>query len=126
MNIAWRTLLRPGDWVLLVLAIGGCGALFPWLWHGGIADRAIVKRDGQVVAELDLRSRRELFVDGPLGVTVIVAEPGRVRVHSDPGPRQYCVRQGWLARPGEIAICAPNHVSVQIVGRGSAYDSLNY
>ena len=34
--------------------------------------------------------------------------------------------QKSLARPGEIAICAPNQVSVQITGRTSAYDSLSY
>jgi hypothetical protein len=42
-----------------------------------------------------------------------------------PRPRQYCVRQGWLARPGEIAICAPNQVSVEIRGRKPTYDSLS-
>ena len=36
------------------------------------------------------------------------------------------LRQGWLQRPGEIAICAPNQVSVQIVGSQGAYDSLSY
>ena len=35
-------------------------------------------------------------------------------------------RQGWLKRPGEIAICAPNHVSLQIAGRAAGYDSLAY
>jgi len=34
------------------------------------------------------------------------------------------VRQGWLSRPGEVAVCAPNQVSVEI--RGGAYDSLSY
>lgn len=31
------------------------------------------------------------------------------------------LRQGWLQRPGEIAICAPNQVSVQIVGSQGTY-----
>ena len=33
---------------------------------------------------------------------------------------------GWLKRPGEIAICAPNHVSLQIAGGRSRYDSVSY
>ena len=60
------------------------------------------------------------------GTTLIAVEPGRARVVSDPSPRQYCVRQGWLMRPGEIAICAPNRVSVQIAGRTKVYDSISY
>lgn len=124
--ISWRALLRPGDWLVLALALAGCIALFPLTWQSGIADKAVVKRDGQVVAELDLQQRREIKVDGAIGVTVIAVEAGRARVKSDPGPRQYCVRQGWLSRPGEIAICAPSHISLQIRGRTSAYDSLSY
>ena len=85
-----------------------------------------MRQDGQVFAEIDLRTRRELQVPGPLGSTLIAVEPGRVRVVSDPGPKQYCVRQGWLMRPGEIAICAPNRVSVQVAGRTKVYDSISY
>lgn len=101
-------------------------AAFPLLWQGGLADRAVVRQGGQVFAELDLHARRTLSVPGPLGNTLIAIEPGRARVVSDPGPRQYCVRQGWLARSGEIAICAPNQVSLSITSRARAYDSLSY
>jgi hypothetical protein len=121
----WLAYLRPGDW--LVIAAGAVVALtLPLLWQGGFAERAIIRQDGRIFAEIDLGSRREVAVPGPLGATLVAIEPGRARVVADPGPRQYCVRQGWLARPGEIAICAPNHVSVQIAGRTRAYDSLSY
>ncbi|HNI72069.1 MAG TPA: NusG domain II-containing protein, partial [Accumulibacter sp.] len=45
---------------------------------------------------------------------------------ADPGPRQYCVRQGWLSRAGEIAICAANQISIEIRGAKQPYDSLAY
>ena len=122
----WRTLLRPGDWLVMALGAALVAASLPLLWQGGFAERAIVRQDGQVFAEVDLRNRRQLEVPGPLGTTLIAVEPGRTRVVADPGPRQYCVRQGWLAHPGEIAICAPNRVSVQIAGRTRTYDSLSY
>jgi hypothetical protein len=122
----WLSLLRPGDWVVAGLAAAAVAASFPLVWQGGIAEKAVVRRDGQVVAELDLSRKRTLEVAGALGPSVIVVEPGRARVASDPGPRQYCVRQGWLKRPGEIAICAPNHISLQIAGGRSRYDSVAY
>ena len=50
----------------------------------------------------------------------------RARVVADPGPRQYCVRQGWLATAGAVAICAPNQVSLALAGRNAEYDSLSY
>jgi hypothetical protein len=111
----WRTLLRPGDWLVMALGAALVAASLPLLWQGGFAERAIVRQDGQVFAEVDLRNRRQLEVPGPLGTTLISIEPGRARVVAD-----------WLARPGEIAICAPNRVSVQITGRTRTYDSLSY
>ena len=63
----------------------------------------------------------------PVAVVTRLTRDGAIaRVLSDPGVHQYCVRQGWLARPGEIAICAPNQVSLQIKGRSEPYDSLSY
>ncbi|NHC06599.1 NusG-like protein [Azonexus fungiphilus] len=122
----WLALLRPGDWLTLAAGAALVGASVPMFWQGGLADRAIVRQEGRVFAELDLRARKQLEVPGPLGITLIAVEPGRARVVSDPGPRQYCVRQGWLMRPGEIAICAPNRVSLQIAGRTKVYDSISY
>ena len=82
--------------------------------------------NGLSVAEIDLAARKTISVRGPLGETLIAVDAGRARVVSDPGPRQYCVRQGWLDRAGDVAICAPNRVSLQLAGRGAAFDSTAY
>ena len=124
--MSWLALIRPGDLLILLAGVGAVGISAPLLWQGGLADRAIIRQEGRVFAEVDLRSRRQFEVPGPLGTTLIAIEPGRARVVADPGPRQYCVRQGWLMRPGEIAICAPNRVSLQISGRTRVYDSISY
>ncbi len=124
--IAWVGLLRPGDWLVMILGLAACAASFPLAWQAGVAERAVVKLGGEVFSELDLSRNRRLEVPGPLGITTVVVDQRRVRVASDPSPRQYCVRQGWLARPGEIAICAPSQVSVEIQGGRPTYDSLSY
>jgi hypothetical protein len=124
--MSWLRLIRPGDWLVMLVSLALVGGSFPLFWQGGLADRAIIRQEGHVFAEVDLKARKQYAVPGPLGTTLVAVEPGRARVVSDPGPRQYCVRQGWLMRPGEIAICAPNRVSVQIAGRTKVYDSISY
>jgi hypothetical protein len=123
---AWLPLLRPGDWLVAVLGALAVAASFPLLWRGGPAERAVVRLDGRVVAEYPLTAARRVEVPGPLGITVVEIQPGRARVLTDPGPRQYCVRQGWLTRANAVAICAPNHVSLGLVGGQPGYDSLSY
>ena len=122
----WLALIQPGDWLVLLAGIGLVGMSFPLFWQGGMAEKAVIRQEGKVFAEIDLRSKKTIEVSGPLGTTLIAIEPGRAKVISDPGPRQYCVLQGWLMRPGEIAICAPNRVSLQITGRTKVYDSISY
>ena len=119
-------LMKPGDWAALLLFAAATVALAPIAFSGGAAEKAVVRRDGVVVAELPLNKASRIEVPGALGVSVIEVQPGRARVAADPGPRQYCVRQGWLTQPNAIAICAPNHLSLSIAGRSAGHDSLAY
>ena len=122
----WCGLLRAGDWLTLLLAALLTAVSFPLVWRGGAAEKAVVRANGEIVAEVRLTETRSIAVDGPLGTTRIEVAPGRARVAADPSPRQYCVRQGWLTQANSIVICAPNRVSLALVGRNRAYDSLNY
>lgn len=122
----WRALIRPGDYAVLALALAVCIGSVLMLWRGGAPDKVVVRAGGQVFAEAGLSRPQFIEVPGPLGTTRVEVQPGRVRVAEDPGPRQYCVRQGWLTRSGATAICAPNQVSVSLVGGSSVFDSLNY
>ncbi|MCB1916760.1 MAG: NusG domain II-containing protein [Rhodocyclaceae bacterium] len=122
----WLRHLRVGDVLTLAVAAAGCVASFALMWRGEAPDRAIVRAGGRIVAELPLDRHRELDVAGPIGTTRIEVDSGRARVASDPGPRQYCVRQGWLSRGGAVAICAPNQVSLSLNGGDNSHDSLSY
>jgi hypothetical protein len=75
--------------------------------------------------ELPLATNAVYAITGPLGVSEVEVRERRVRIARDPSPKQYCVKQGWLTRPGETALCLPNQVSIQIAG-GVGYDSLNF
>ena len=122
----WLAFVRPGDWLLIAFSLAAIAFGFSQVWQGGFAERAIIRQAGSVFADVALNQSKHIEVPGPLGITRIHIETGRARVIADPGPRQYCVRQGWLQQPGDIALCAPNQVSVHILGRTRRYDSLSY
>ncbi|HUV98779.1 MAG TPA: NusG domain II-containing protein [Gallionella sp.] len=118
--------LKPGDWLTLLLGGTFVVALTLKLWSGDLADKAIIRSGGKIFREVSLSRNQKIEVPGPLGVTIVSIRDRKARVASDPSPRQYCVRQGWLKQAGEIAICLPNQVSVELAGSRKKYDSLNY
>ena len=118
--------IKHGDW--LVLLLGSCFSI--WLaatvWSGGAADKVIIRSGGKIFREAPLSQDALIRVPGPLGISEIAIHNAQARIASDPSPRQYCVRQGWLKQAGEISICLPNQVSVELTGSSKRYDSLNY
>ena len=121
-----RELFKPGDWFTLLLGGAAVVGLAMHFWGGAQGDTLLVRAQGKLVEEASLRTARTLTVAGPLGDTLIEIQPGRARVARDPSPRQLCVKQGWLSRAGEAALCLPNQVSVEIRGTVRAYDSIAY
>lgn len=118
--------LKPGDWLTLLLGSTFVVMLTLKLWSGDLADKAIIRSGGKIFREVSLSRNQQIEVPGPLGTSIISIRDRKARIASDPSPRQYCVRQGWLQQAGEIAICLPNQVSVELVGSRKKYDSLNY
>ena len=117
---------RVGDWLVVLLGTFFTAWLVANLWQGGVAQKVIIRAGGQLFAETSLDQTQSIVVPGPLGASVVEITSGRVRVASDPSPRQLCVKQGWLARAGDAALCLPNQISVELVGSSRRYDSLNY
>jgi hypothetical protein len=131
MSETWRTdglqgLMKPGDWLVLLLGMSITAWLFAALWQGHAADKAVIRSGGKIVAELSLSENRNYLAHGPLGTSRIEIHNRRARVAEDPSPRQYCVKQGWLSQAGEAALCLPNQVSLELTGAKRPYDSLSY
>jgi len=118
--------IKSGDWFTLLLGTLFAAFLAITLWQGGAADKAVIRSGGTIFREAPLSRDQIIEVPGPLGLSRIAIHNRQARIAADPSPRQYCVRQGWLKQAGEIAVCLPNQVSVELSGGNKRYDSLNY
>jgi hypothetical protein len=119
-------IFRTGDVGMLLAGSGLVVALTLFAWGGGHGDTAVIRAAGQVVKTVALTHAQRISIHGPLGTTQIEIEPGRARVATDPSPRQLCVQRGWLTQSGEAALCLPNQVSLEILGRNPSHDTLGY
>jgi hypothetical protein len=106
-----------GDRALVVLLAAASLAGIALAGPSPAATTATVRVDGRVAARLPLAADRRLAVRGPLGETEIVVERGAARIVASPCRRKVCVGMGRAARRGDLLVCVPNHVVVEVDGR---------
>ena len=115
-----------GDWFVIVTSCLMVLMLFSSLWNHQPANRLEVRHGDQIVGVYDLNQLRSLSFRGPLGISEVVIQQGKARFKHSPCSNQYCVHQGWLSKAGQVSICLPNHISLELLGAQKPYDSLNY
>ena len=115
-----------GDWLVILLSSFATIAMFQLFWSFAPASQLKIRQGNTVIGIYDLNQSRELRIKGPIGESIIVISNGQARFKQSPCPNQYCVHQGWLSHAGQVAICLPNQISLQLLGAKSNYDSLNY
>ena len=119
--------LSRGDAVVWLLAATLLVSLYMMFWQAdGHGAEAVVLVNGKRWARLDLFQNQDLDVPGPLGHSHIQVRDGQVRFVNSPCPNQLCVHTGWLSQGGEVSICLPNKVSVQILGSDPRFDAINF
>lgn len=124
----WKSFPKPltGDWLVLVLALLAVTVLFATLWRPAHAAKLQIRDHHGIYATFSLAQDRTIEIPGPLGVSHVVIQHGQVRFTQSPCRNQYCVHQGWLSRAGQVAVCLPNQISLELLGGDKNYDSLNY
>jgi len=115
-----------GDYLVIIASAIVVIFLFKTLWSNAPASQLMIRQGNKVVGTYDLNQSRELHLHGPLGESHISIAQGQVRFKQSPCTNQYCVHQGWLKLAGQVAICLPNQISLQLIGENKPYDSLNY
>jgi hypothetical protein len=119
---------RPliGDWLVIIASIVAVIFMFQQFWSFEPASKLRIRQGDKIIGAYDLNQSRELRIKGPIGVATIIINQGKVRFKQSPCHNQYCVHQGWLSLAGQVAICLPNQISLQLIGAQNTYDSLNY
>ncbi|MEE9332080.1 MAG: NusG domain II-containing protein [Methylophilaceae bacterium] len=122
------TNIKPlfGDWLVIIASLITIVFLFQQLWTNAPASQLQIRQGNKVMGTYDLNQSRDLHIHGALGQSHISVAQGKVRFKQSPCTNQYCVHQGWLSRAGQVAICLPNQISLQLIGEDKPYDSLNY
>ncbi len=75
---------------------------------------------------LDNNIDKEIEVITDKGYNIIHIQNGQVVVAESDCNNQLCVRKGVIEEPGELIVCLPHRVIVQITGSSDDLDSISY
>lgn len=78
---------------------------------------AVVTLNGEKVTEINLETaENETFT---VGKVVIEVTDGSVSITDSDCPDKTCVKTGKLSKNGDVSVCVPNRVSVEIIGENA-------
>jgi hypothetical protein len=127
MKFLWRRMTLADRLVaagLLAAALAGIG----WV-AAAPPGRRVVAGDGErvlFVAPLD--EPREVELAGPLGPTRLMIDQQGARITASPCALKVCMGMGPAHRPGDLLVCLPNRILVQVEGEteeSAPYDLLS-
>ena len=106
---------KPLDYVACIIAgFAIAASIFVATSRSGAPQIRIKTADAEYIYPVD--TKKILALDGPIGTTIVEIADGRVRVSKDPGPRQICVKKGWIQKPGQWLACLPSQIFISIEG----------
>ena len=117
-------IIRKADIVLAAVLILICVPFLPGL---RIADRSnseastvVITKNGELFESCSLYENKTVNT----GSNTIVIENGEVYMGSADCRNHICIREGRISKAGQIIICMPNRIVVEIKGGDEAYDAV--
>jgi hypothetical protein len=109
---------------LLLLALGG----MVMVAAAPPGRRVVVSAGDRILFAAPLDRPTEVEIEGLLGPTRLVIDQEGARITASPCTLKVCMGMGPARRPGDLLVCLPNRILVQIEGEtpeSAAYDLLS-
>lgn len=116
--------------VIIVISIASLGVLKIFNDKSYEEKYVHISVDGELIKTIPLDAAsdgEEFTVKTELGINIIKIENGMVEIVDADCPDKICVKDGPISKPGEILVCLPHKVVVEIKGHSKGeVDGLSY
>ncbi len=118
---------RKSDLALIaVLLLAALASLLLLRVPSGTGSFVEIYQDGTLYARYPLWIDRSVEIDAVNGHNTIEIKGGQVWVSDADCPGKDCMGMGKIRRAGQVILCAPHRLSVQITGGENAPDEVSY
>lgn len=120
------SMMKKYDYILIVVAlilsfIPPLATHFAYRASDKEANLAVVKIHGEVVDEFVLAEDGDhqlvTYYPNPGQYNIIEIDGSRIRVKEDNSPDQIAVMTSWISQPGQLSICLPHNLMIEIRGQ---------
>ncbi|NQG96852.1 NusG domain II-containing protein [Streptococcus suis] len=116
--------LKPFDYILIgfTLLLSILPAILTYSHLAAKTDQAsiiaYVRINGQVVDQFELSKdtphQEVTYYPNDGQYNIIEVDGERIRVKEDNSPDQIAVRTSWISQPGELSVCLPHNLMIEI------------
>lgn len=119
-------MMKPFDYILSILALflSFLPLIITHFYFQDSSDGnhiAIVKIHGEVVDEFELSpdgpNIEEIYYPNDGQYNIVEVNGDKVRVKEDNSPDQIAVKTGWISQPGQVSVCLPHNLIVEVHGQ---------
>lgn len=115
-------MLKKGDKVLLILLTVVIGVTI-FLYSRNFFQKdskdsskvSVIKQNNKIIKKVNMRSPQIFEVHGKHTNTIEINN-GKIRFKHSNCPNKLCTKTGWISKNGDLAVCVPNGVVIQIEG----------
>jgi hypothetical protein len=89
---------------------------------------AVISVDGKPykTVSFDKNQAETIDIKSELGTNIIKIENNKIGVVDADCPDKVCIHDGFVEKPGQMLVCLPNKVVIEIKGQKQAVDDLSY
>jgi len=98
------------------------------LMDSGQGNYAVIMVNREEYSRISLEDTEpaEFTVTSPWGYNTVEVGNNRVRIKAASCPDQICVKEGWISRVNEMAVCIPNRFIIKIIGEETEIDDIAF
>lgn len=107
---------------MIVLVTAAVSALMITLAQRGEGASVRVSIDGKLYGAYSLSEEQSIAIENAFGQNRLVIERGSVHMADADCPDKYCMEYQPICRDGEVIICLPHRLVVEVTGTGDAQE----
>ncbi len=115
--------MKKADGILILIVLLLCGAFFLWRFVSQKEGASVyVEVNGSEFGSYPLNKDQEIEIND---TNVLVISDGEAYMKDATCPDKLCIYQGHISSDGEMIICLPNRVFVEVQDENSSEDRLD-